>query len=135
MRRCTSAAGVCIMVFLAACGDDERPGLSGPDACQMQAVFASGAVQHAGAAEVRAALLDAAERLAAGMPAGSRAELRAALRSVEAGGAGSADAICNAIRLSRQILAAHSEDAATAPDRAALLLTLDFAETYFAASR
>jgi len=134
MRRCTSAAGVCIVLFLAACGDDERPGLAGPESCQMQAVFAPAAVEHASAAEVRAALLDAAERLATGMPEGRRAELRTALRSVEAGG-GSANAVCNAIRLSRQILAAQSEDAGAAPDRAALLLTLDFAETYFAASR
>jgi len=134
MRRCTSAAGVCIVVFLAACGDDDRPGVAGPEPCQMQAVFASAAVEHASVAEVRASLLDAAERLAAGMPEQSRAELRTALRSIEASG-GSANAVCNAIRLSRQILAAQPEDADAAPDRAALLLTLDFAEAYFAASR
>jgi len=125
---------VCIVLFLAACGDDEPPGFSGPGSCRLQEVLAAGAVEHASEGEVRAALHDAAERLVAGTPEGSRAELKSALQSIPAGGR-LAGAACDASRLAQQILASQSQDAGTAPDRAALLLTLDFAETYFALSR
>src|SRR5690606_12135338 len=107
-----------------------------PEPCRAQAVYGQAAIDYATEQDVRAAVLDAAERLAPGLAEGERAaQLGAALRSLQARGEDAADAACRAIRIARDLLEAQPGAAESGPDRAASLLTLDLAETYYARAR
>jgi len=136
-RRTRIVLSTLAVVLLASCGDDKRPGAVAPEPCHAQAVYEQAAINHATEQDVRAALLDAAERLVPGLAEGERAaQLRTALRSVQAGsGADASDAACRAIRVAREVLAAQPDVPESRPDRAAIQHALDLAETYYAGAR
>lgn len=136
MRRRTRIVLSTLAVVLLACGDDKPPGAVAPEPCHAQAVYEQAAINHATEQDVRVALLDAAERLVPGLAEGERAaQLRTALRSVQAGGTDAADAACRAIRIAREVLAAQPDVPESRPDRAAIQHALDLAETYYAGPR
>jgi len=126
-----------IAVASLACSDDAQPGAIAPEPCLAQVVYELAAVSQATERDVRVAVLDAAERLAPALPDGGRAaELRAALRSVQAaGGPNASDAACRAIRIARGVLEAQPNAPESLPDREAIRHALDVAETYYARAR
>ena len=122
-----------MVVGLLACGDDDRSGATGPEPCHVQAVYAQAALEGVSEQDVRAAVLDAADRLAKGEGA---AKLQAALRSLHgAAGVQGVDGVCRAIRAAREELAAQGEAGERRADLAAIELVLGVAETYYARAR
>jgi len=133
MRSPSSLVVSIAVAVLLACGDDDRSGTTGPEPCHVQAVYEQAALEGVSEQDVRAAVLDAAERLAKGEGA---EELQAALRTLHGtAGAQGVDGVCRAIRAAREELAAQEETAESRPDVAAIELVLGVAETYYARAR
>src|SRR5690606_3071531 len=137
MRRCPSSIAFLVAVGLVACSDDTPPAAFAPAPCEVRPAVDNAALEQMTEADIRAAVLDAAERLAPALTDRERAaDLRAALRSLHAtDGAHASDVACRAIRIARDLLEEHTDSPESGPDRSAIRLALDLAETHYARAR